>query len=222
MSTDLSALTGHLHLNNLLTPVLVYPAGTPFFRGSGVPDGHWNPAPLEKRRRLKQRCDAPRGHEHKYAMLYLAIDEVTVEYELRRLSEESGVMVRTHQPDREQTIARHTSRKPLAFVDADSPMLQHGFPYRLPGGHDEIEQWQQLSLAIHEAAEMHQGPLAVPIAGLTYRSRMRGCAGRVFAMFDRHRDQALLRGIPEPFASPLREDAGLGMPVHNLQFARVR
>jgi hypothetical protein len=41
-------------------------------------------------------------------------------------------------------------------------------------------------------------------------------------MFDRHRDQALLREMSPPFASALCEDAGLGMLVHNLQFARGR
>lgn len=201
MSTDSNALNGQLFLRNLLTPVLVFPAGTQFFRGSNLPDGHWEPAPLEKRRRLKQRCDAPPGHEEDFAVIYLADGEVTVEYELGRVSEQNKVVVRTYQPERQPSVACHTSRIAAAFVDADSYLLQHSFPFRLQGGHDEILQWQQLALAVHRATEAHEDPLVAPVVGLTYRSRMRGCSGRVFALFDRHRDAALIRGLPEAFKS---------------------
>lgn len=201
MSIDEDALHGTLRLNGISTPIIVVGPGTTLYRGSSRADGHWEPAPAELR---GQRCDPPPGFEHEFGVLYLGECETTVEFELQRLASRKGdageEVTRSFQPGRRATIAAHTVKVPVAFVDVDSLHLSTGYP-SVGGGKDEVARWRLLSQQVYRNVDAHTGPLVVPVAGLAFRSRMRGCNGRSFALFADFRDDVLVRGMPRAFAA---------------------
>jgi len=199
MSIENNTIHGICNLDGAVAPIYIVGKHLPLFRGSSHPDGHWETAPPHMR---NQRCDPPDGFKSEYSVLYLAESEVTVEFELRRLTsvktdrgEELG---RSFQPGRQATLAVHLSKGPIAFVDVESPHLGSEYP-SVNGGKDEIEKWRHLTQMVYRKLKAHVGDLAVPIVGVTYRSKSRGCNGRVFAMFAEFRDGALERGEPMPF-----------------------
>ena len=201
MSIEENTLIGHCHFDGALTPIYCVGEGRLLYRGSSRKDGHWLPAPPSIR---NQRCDPPESCRAEFAVLYLGDNESTVEYELQRLSSvktDAGEKVeRTFQPHRQVTLAAHKVKRVIAFIEVESPHLSPEYP-KIGGGEDEYAQWRLLAQAVYRKVQANSGPLAVPIVGITYLSKVRGCYGRVFAMFVDFRDMALERGHPTAFSS---------------------
>ncbi|MDP2322649.1 MAG: RES domain-containing protein [Gammaproteobacteria bacterium] len=196
IQTDCTPLHGYHRVGRLLLPVKGTPKGTPFFRIYNRADGDWQPAPADWR---FGRVDPPLGFRDEYSVLYGGDCQLTAEFEFRIMrTVHDGtreVVERSFQPDRQPRLVCHVTRRPLLFVDCDSPMVEALLEGIDHGTVDRRDPWQRLALRIYRAVTEASHELVAPIVGMTYRSRHRGCEGAVLAVFDRYRALALRRGI---------------------------
>jgi hypothetical protein len=186
-------------LGRQLLPVAALPAGAVLYRGYHRPDADWVAPPPAHR---KGRVCPPPGNKDRYGILYLAESPDTVDFEVGRLrvvmSANAERVERSFQPGRRHQLACHVTTGLALFADLDSPFIWEFSEQVGHGGVDRIEAWQTLALRIHTAVVEHEGSLVAPMVGLTYRSRRRGCAGTVFAVFEDARDKFLRRGGSRP------------------------
>lgn len=201
IQTDCTPLHGYHRVGRLLLPVRGVPERAPFFRIYNRPNGDWQPAPAAWR---FGRVDPPPDFRDEYGVLYGGSCELTAEFEFRiRRTVYDGaheVVERSFQPGREPRLACHVTRRPLLFVDCDSPMVDALLEGIDHGTVDRRASWQTFSLRIYRALTEASDDLVAPIVGMAYRSRHRGCEGTVFAVFDRYRDLALRRGTSRVLA----------------------
>lgn len=193
MNERAEAFFGYYRLAELLLPVQALPEGSEFVRIFARPDGDWTTAPAKYR---NQRVDPPAGVKDSYSVLYLGDSQHTCEFEVRRLQsthvDGREVVLEPLQVDRQHRIVRHRSAQVQLLVDLDSPLVAPAL--RAANGREDCEMWRRYSWLLLQHLRRYGAEAMLPITGVTYRSRQRGCSGRVFAIYDEFKQQALTRG----------------------------
>lgn len=200
---SISYLKGEQDFAGGRLPVYAIPEDVVLQRLSRRPDADWNAAPPLWR---KGRVDPPAADRELFGVLYLADTVITAAFECRILSSTSDEAtgdaifeVMEDEPDEDDVlpaplmVSGHRIRTPVGFVDLESPLMQDRFGINLKSPLAITANWRALSLAVYQfvAANPHS---VLPIVGVTYETQHRGGSGRNFAVYDRFKDLALVRG----------------------------
>lgn len=181
------------------------------------PDGDWTAAPAAYR---NGRVDPPETLRDRFGILYLADSYITAAFETGVVDfskNADGNEVFDIVPDKptpsgivppKLMVATHKTLVPVAFVDLEDRHINGTFGIALKSPLVSIPRWRELSLAIYEFLENNPNP-AMPIVGVTYETQQNGSNGRNYALFERYRDVALVRGASAALDyDRLRKDVG--------------
>lgn len=196
-------------------PVVSIGPGVPLHRLFRFQGGDWTIAPPEHR---KGRADPPAGQRDDFGLLYMADSPVTAGFEYGVLryakdpltgDEQFEVVEDDPNPDTDELappiqLVTHSTRLAIGFVDLEHPALKAMFGIDLKQPAARISHWRELSREVHQACLVMTVPTVVPIVGVTFETQQAGGNGRIFAVYDRCVEMALVQG-----ASALLDRAAL-------------
>ena len=196
-------------------PGFALQAGASLYRIYRRPDADWVPPPAQYR---KGRVDPPPANSSAYGLLYTADSMVTAGFEariLRPIKDAGGLNDIELVPEMVDAAtglvlnpapmkAEHTTKKPVVFVDLESPAIAAASGVEIGSPVPRISSWRKLTLWVYdELIAKGDGSSILPLVGVSYISTLQDCTGRNFAIFEERRDAHISRGAPPASQVPL-------------------